>query len=117
MKINRTALLKDLAADMEKLGFAGAEQEGLVDALLEVLAENLPDLRRAVNLKKLDEIAFYAHSLKGTFNNFALPSFVRVTELVTELELTARQAEDADFAPGLLLMIEAELAAWISWSD
>ena len=113
MKINQAALMQDLAKDFEEMGFAPEEQQVLIEALLEVMADNLPSLQQAVAAGNFNEIAFYAHSLKGTFNNFALPACVSLADRFAELERAAKQTADLLVIEGLMGQVFDDLKGWV----
>ena len=113
MVIDRDFLNRLLTDDLEAMGF---DEEGggeVVEALCEAVTEYLPELRSAVVASGMQEIGFFAHALKGTFNNFSASQFVCLAELFKTMEAEAKGAGSLETVNVLMDRIEGELKAWL----
>ena len=113
MEIDQDFLACLLADDLEEMGF---DQEGgaeVVEALCEAVIEYIPQLRSAVADVGMSEIGFFAHALKGTFNNFSAPQFVTLADFFQIMEKEAKSAGSIDVVNGLLSRVEDEIKVWV----
>jgi len=112
MVIDQDFLARLLADDLVEMGF---DQEGgieVVEALCEAVTEYIPELRNAVAESGVSEISFFAHALKGTFNNFSAPQFVSLAEHFQALEKEAKEAGSLEVINDLMSRVEGEMKAF-----
>ncbi|MBN2808826.1 MAG: Hpt domain-containing protein [Deltaproteobacteria bacterium] len=114
MKIDREFLNKLLGDDLVLMGFGPEEGVEVVEALCETLTEYLPPLRRAVVGAGLSDVAFFAHALKGTFNNFSGPQLAHLAELFKEMEREAKSSGRIETLNFLMRQVEDGLNAWVT---
>ena len=114
MEINRGFLSALLADDLKAMGFGLEDGEEVVEALCEATAEYLPELRSAVAGGGMSEIGFFAHALKGTFNNFTAPQCDDLAELFQTMEKEAKGTGTLQTINDLMGRIEDKLKVWLS---
>ena len=114
MEIDRGFLTRLLAEDLKAMGFDEDSGDEVVEALCEATTEYLPELRRVVAAAGIGEVAFFAHALKGTFNNFSAPEFIGLVELFETMEKEAKGSGTLDVINDLMGRIEGELKVWIN---
>ena len=115
MEIDREFLSRLLADDLKAMGFNEESGDEVVAALCEAVTEYLPELRSAVVVTTgMQEIGFFAHALKGTFNNFSVPQFVCLAELFQTMEQEAKGVGSPETINDLMGRIEGELRAWLN---
>ena len=114
MEIDRGFLSALLADDLKAMGFGSEDGEEVVEALCEATTEYLPELRSAVAGAGMSEIGFFAHALKGTFNNFTAPQCVGLAELFQIMEKEAKGTGTLETINDLMSRIEDELKVWLN---
>ncbi len=113
MEIDRGFLTRLLADDLKSMGFDQESGDEVVEALCEATTEYLPELRSAVAGAGMSEISFFAHALKGTFNNFSAPQFVTLADLFQALEKEAKTTGRLEVVNDLMIQVESELKVWL----
>ena len=113
MEIDRGFLARLLADDLKAMGFDEESGDEVVEALCEATTEYLPELRSAVDGAGMSEIGFFAHALKGTFNNFSASQFVGLAELFEIMEKEAKDTGSLEVISDLMERIEGELKVWL----
>ncbi|MEA3332677.1 MAG: Hpt domain-containing protein [Pseudomonadota bacterium] len=115
MEIDRGFLGRLLADDLKSMGFDQESGDEVVEALCEATLEYLPELRRAVaGAAGMSEISFFAHALKGTFNNFSAPQFISLADLFQTMEKEAKTTGSLEVVTDLMTQVEGELKVWIN---
>ncbi len=109
MEIDRGLMSRLLAEDLKEMGFDSESGAEVVDALCEAVTEYFPQLRRVVAAAEMSEVAFFAHALKGTFNNFSAPQFVCLAELFQIMEKEAKGSGDPEVVNDLMSRVESEM--------
>lgn len=112
MEIDQAFLARLLADDLQEMGFDQESGEEVVEALCEAVVEYIPSLRSAVARSEMSEIGFFAHSLKGTFNNFSTSQFVSLAALFQSLEKEAKSVGSMEVVNDLMRQIEVEMKVW-----
>ncbi len=113
MEFDRGFLAHLLTDDLVAMGFDLDDGSEVVEAFCEALEEYLPELRSAVAAAKIQEVGFFAHALKGTFNNFSVPQFVCLAELFKDMEEEAGGDGSFEIITALMGQIESELKVCI----
>ncbi|MEA1923369.1 MAG: Hpt domain-containing protein [Pseudomonadota bacterium] len=113
MEIDRGFLSRLLADDLKAMGFDQESGDEVVEALCEATTEYLPELRGAVAGAGMSEVSFFAHALKGTFNNFSAPQFVALADLFQTLEKEAKTTGRLEVVETLMTQVESELEVWL----
>ncbi len=109
MEIDRGFLARLLVDDLKAMGFDEESGDEVVEALCEATTEYLPELRSAVAVAGVEKIGFFAHALKGTFNNFSAPKFVCLAELFASMEEETKGTGSLENINALMGRIEIEL--------
>lgn len=113
MEIDRGFLSRLLADDLKTMGFDQDGGDEVVEALCEATTEYLPELRSAAAGAGMSEISFFAHALKGTFNNFSAPQFVSLADLFQALEKEAKSSASMEVINDLMSRVEDEMKVWL----
>ncbi|MCK5681948.1 Hpt domain-containing protein [bacterium] len=113
MDFDRDYLKRFLHDDLEAMGFGDEGAAEIVAALCEAVSEYLPALRSAVSAKQIVEVGFFAHALKGTFNNFSAAPFAMLTELFLSIETEGKGAGDQDTVSKLMAEVEIKMKDWV----
>ena len=113
MEFDRGFLVRFLTDDLEAMGFDQDGGDEIIEALCEAVTEYLPGLRGAAAAAGMQEVGFFAHALKGTFNNFSAPQFACLAELFQTMEKEAKGAGSLETINALMGRIESELKAWL----
>lgn len=114
MEVDRDFLGRLLVDDLEAMGFGEDDGEEVIEALSEAVVEYLPQLRSAVEASGVQEVGFFAHALKGTFNNFSTAQFVCLAELFKNMEGEAKSSGNLEKINNLMGRIDSEMEVFFT---
>ena len=111
MEFDRGLLIRLLSDDLDEMGFDREGGDDIVEVLCESVTEYLPELRSAVAAAGMQEVGFFAHALKGTFNNFSAPQFTCLAEIFKAMEEEAKGDGNVETINAQMGRVESELKA------
>ncbi len=91
MEINKNFLKDFLHDDIINLGFDEDSIDIALEAFYESFENSFPSLLSSINSKRMEDIQFHAHALKGTFYNFQNEQFKEMSELFKNIEFAAKE--------------------------